>query len=109
MWIMIAGPYKSGTDNPETWKENLRILNEYAYRVFEKGHIPVIGVNMALPIISAAGDDRYDEIMMPVSLALSDRCDAILKIGGASKGADNEVELFRRKGLPVFFDIEEIR
>ena len=38
---------------------------------------------------------------MPVSLALADRCDACLRIGGPSKGADDEAERFRLAGRPV--------
>jgi hypothetical protein len=42
-------------------------------------------------LIAAAGEDRYDEIMMPLCLRLADRCDAVLRIGGPSHGADLEV------------------
>lgn len=45
---------------------------------------------------------------MPLSLDLTERCDAILRIGGASQGADQEVERFQRRGLPVFQAVEEI-
>ena len=55
------------------------------------------------------GDERYDEIMMPVSLALADRCDACLRIGGASKGADDEVERFKAAGKPVYRRLDEIQ
>jgi len=108
MFIMVSGPYRSGSDDPEVWEKNLQAMNEAAYEVFRKGHIPMIGVNAALPVIKALGEDKYDEIMMPVSLALADKCDAVLRIGGASKGADDEVDVFKKKGLPVYFDINEI-
>ena len=83
-------------------------MNRAAYEVFRLGHVPVIGVNMALPIITVMGADRYDEIMMPVSLALVDRCDACLRIGGPSKGADDEMERFRAAGKPVYRRLDEI-
>jgi hypothetical protein len=108
MWIMIAGPYRHGTTDPENWKSNLQLLNEFAYKVHQKGHVPVIGVNAALPIIEAAGQDKYEEIMMPISLALAKRCDAVLRVGGISAGADKEVELFEKKNLPVYRSMEEI-
>lgn len=108
MWIMVAGPYRGGARTEAERQANLDALNRAAYEVFARGHVPVIGVNMALPIIRVKGDDRFDEIMMPVSLALADRCDACLRIGGASKGADEEVERFKAAGKPVYRHIDEI-
>lgn len=108
MWIMVAGPYRSGSDSPEGWSENLRVLNQAALEVFRRGHIPIIGVNLALPVIDVAGQEMYNELMMPISLALAERCDAVLRIGGTSSGADREVEKFQAKGLPVFRSIDEI-
>ncbi|MCB0713246.1 MAG: DUF4406 domain-containing protein [Ignavibacteriae bacterium] len=108
MWIMVAGPYRSGSDNPVRWSENLRELNQVALEIFQRGHIPIIGVNLALPVIDVAGQEMYSELMMPISLALAERCDAVLRIGGASSGADREVERFRAKGLPIFRSIDEI-
>ncbi len=87
---------------------NLRVLNEAAIEVFRRGHIPVIGVNMALPMIEAAGPESYDEMMMPVSLALAERCDAVLRIGGPSEGADQEVARFEARGLPVYRSIDDL-
>ena len=83
MWIMIAGPYRAGggTADPMIRAANLRVLNEAAVALHRAGHVPVIGVNMALPMIEAAGgsDAAYEELMAPVSLALVDRCDACLR------------------------------
>ncbi len=61
---------------------NLRVLNEAALAVLRRGHVPVMGVNPALPIIEAAGVESFDEIMMALSRALAGRCDAVLRIGG---------------------------
>lgn len=108
LWIMVAGPYTSGTGDPQVRAANLRAMNRAALEVWKRGHVPVIGVNMALPMIEAAGQDRFDAIMMPLSLALAERCDAVLRIGGASQGADREVELVRAKGGPVFTQVDEI-
>jgi len=108
MHIMISGPYTSGSNNKEKWKLNHKEMNKVAYEVHLKGHIPIIGVNAALPIIETAGFDKFDELMMPISLALADRCDAIIRIGGDSIGADLEVEVFRKKKLPIFFSLDEI-
>ena len=108
MWIMVAGPYLAGTADAEARAANLRVLNEAALAVFRRGHVPIIGVNLALPVIEAAGASSFDEIMMPLSLALVERCDAVLRTGGASGGADDEVARFQARGLPVFHALDEI-
>ncbi|MBX3120435.1 MAG: hypothetical protein KF784_15355 [Fimbriimonadaceae bacterium] len=108
MWIMISGPYRHGAKTAEERAANLRAMNDAAVAVFRLGHVPIIGVNMALPMIEAVGSDSYDEIMMPVSLALAERCDAVLRIGGPSKGAHEEVEKFRSVGKPVFGSVSEV-
>jgi hypothetical protein len=108
MWIMIAGPYRSGSSDPAVWAENVRRLNAAAYAVFLKGHLPIIGVNLALPVIESAGPESYSRIMQPLSLRLAERCDAILRIEGVSRGADEEVETFRARGLPVFRSVAEV-
>jgi hypothetical protein len=41
-------------------------VNESATYV-DHGHIPIIGVNMALPMIESAGSNSYSEIMMEKS------------------------------------------
>lgn len=105
---MIAGPYRSGSNDPGVWEENLKQMNQFAHAVFLKGHTPVIGVNMALPIIQEVGEEHYDALMMPISLALTEVCDAILRIGGPSSGADQEVEQFQKRGQRVYRDLSEI-
>ncbi|MCG5241201.1 hypothetical protein [Azospirillum doebereinerae] len=105
---MVAGPYSSGNADAAQRAANLRVLNETALLVFRRGHIPLIGVNAALPLIEIAGEASFSDIMMPVSLALAERCDACLRVGGPSRGADEEVERFRNRGLPVFTSLDEI-
>jgi hypothetical protein len=108
VWIMIAGPYRTGAKTQADREANLFDLNRTAYQVFRKGHVPIIGVNLALPMIQAADPQMYDSIMMPLSLALADRCDAILRIGGFSPGADDEIERVRARGGRVYHSVTEI-
>ena len=84
--------------------ENLAKLNEAAVALLRAGHLPNVGVNMALPLIEAAGasEAAYEEIMTPLSFALVERCDACLRLGGPSRGADDEVKLFEVVGRPVY-------
>ncbi|MBC7815039.1 MAG: DUF4406 domain-containing protein [Burkholderiales bacterium] len=114
MLILIAGPYRSGTgDDPQKMAENLRFLEQAAWPIFQKGHVPMIGEWVALPIWNVAGgqavgDALYDEILHPTAGRLIERCDAILRLPGASKGADNDVRLAIKRGIPVYFDINDV-
>ena len=105
---MVAGPYRSGAATAEARARNLADLNRAALALFRAGHVPVIGVNLALPLIEAAGEAAFDEIMMPLSLRLVERCDACLRVGGPSQGADEEVARFRASGRPVYGRLEEV-
>jgi hypothetical protein len=68
---------------------------------------------VALPIIREAGskrvgDPRYRQYLYPVASRLLDRCDAVLRIPGESKGADQDVLIARQRGLPVSYKLEEV-
>ncbi|MBR0648973.1 DUF1937 family protein [Roseomonas terrae] len=108
MWIMVAGPYTAGGADAAMRAARPAQMNRAALALFRLGHVPVIGVNMALPIIATAEGDAFDEVMMPLSLALADRCDAVLRIGGGSAGADAELARFAAAGKPVFRDVGEV-
>jgi len=114
MLILIAGPYRSGTnDVPAHMSRNLRALEEYALPLYQAGHLPVIGEWVALPIIREAGsvcvgDPIYQEYLYPVASRLLERCDAVLRIPGESKGADQDVAIARQRGLPVYFRLEDV-
>jgi len=105
MTIGIAGPYSAPT--VEERKANSDAMNFAAAILYEKGHIPFIGVNMAIPVVEKVnGNDKY-KVMMNISLAVIDKCDALLVIG-ESPGANKEKDLIISKGLPVYYSIEEI-
>lgn len=108
MLIMISGPYRSGAASAEKRAANLRAMNEAALAVWERGHVPIIGVNAVNPIVEIAGQHRYDELMMPICLELADRCDGVLRVGGASKGADDEVDRIAARGGKVFRSLDDI-
>lgn len=103
--IMVAGPYSAPT--PEARAANLRRMNEAAAQLARRGHVPVIGVNAALPVLEAAGLPHTDPLMMTLSLTLAARCDACLRIG-RSPGADREAELIKDLGQPVYERIEDV-
>jgi hypothetical protein len=114
MMILIAGPYRSGTgDDPQKMADNLRQLESASWPIFRAGHVPMIGEWVALPIWGVAGgkeigDALYDEILHPTAGRLIEHCDAILRLPGESKGADNDVRLAKERGIPVYYHIDEI-
>lgn len=114
MLILIAGPYRSGTnDDPQLMQWNLNHLESVALPLFKKGHIPMIGEWVALPLIRLAGSTRpgdgpWEQIQYPVAHRLLEKCDAVLRLSGASKGADEDVRVARERGLPVYFQLEDV-
>src|SRR3954467_15359744 len=112
--ILIAGPYRSGTnDDPTLMAQNLQRMEEAALPLFRAGHIPIIGEWFALPLLKQAGskyagDEIYEEISYPIARRLITRCDAILRIEGASKGADGDVKFAEDMGLKVYYSLDEI-
>jgi len=112
--ILVAGPYRSGTgDDPAKMAANLHRLEAVSLPLFRKGHIPVIGEWLALPLGKQAGsagvqDPIYDEFAYPVAERLLAHCDAVLRLDGASKGADQDVALAKARGLPVYYDLAEV-
>ena len=114
MLILIAGPYRSGTnDDPELMQQNLNSLESVALLLFRKGHIPLIGEWVALSLIRLAGsikpgDEAWKEIQYPVAHRLVEKCDAVLRLPGASKGADEDVRVATERGLKIYYRLEDI-
>ena len=114
MLILIAGPYRSGTnDDPVLMRSNLSKLESVALPLFRMGHIPMIGEWVALPLLELAGSKRpgdkaYDEILYPVAQRLLMKCDAVLRLPGVSNGADEDVRIAKERGLPVYYRLEDV-
>lgn len=114
MLILIAGPYRSNTnDDPQLMHQNLDYLESVALPLFRKGHIPMIGEWIALPLIHLAGsskpgDKAWEEIQYPVAQRLLQNCDAVLRLIGASKGADEDVRLAKERGLKIYYHLDEV-
>ena len=114
MLILIAGPCRSGTDDdPLKMAANLLRLEEVSWPLFRAGHVPMIGEWVALPVWRAAGGEQvgdalYDKVFHPVAGRLIQLCEAILRLPGASKGADNDVRLATERGIPVYYGLEDV-
>lgn len=112
--ILIAGPYRSGTgDDPEKIAANVHFMESFALPIFRKGHIPVLGEWFALPLVALAGskrigDEPFNEIFHPIAISLLNKCDAVLRVGGPSSGADQMVSVAQEKGARIFYSLDEI-
>jgi len=112
--ILIAGPYRSGTgDDPAKMRANVSAMEQFALPLFRAGHIPIVGEWLALPLVELAGstrvgDEVFDEIFHPIAERLVARCDAVLRAGGASAGADEMVRIAESNGRAVFSRLEDV-
>ena len=114
MMVLIAGPYRSGTnDDPALVQRNVKKMESYALPIFRAGHIPILGEWLALPLVELAGsrkigDEPFNEIFHPIATRLLAKCDAVLRVGGPSAGADEMVRVGRDLGLKIYTTVEEI-
>jgi hypothetical protein len=112
--ILIAGPYRSGTyGDAALIEKNLERLEAAALAVYRLGHMPMIGEWAALPLAAQAGstalgDCISQQFLYPVAARMLSHCDGVLRISGASSGADGDVRLAGELGLPVYYELAEI-
>lgn len=114
LMILVAGPYRSRTnDDPALIAANLQAMYAAALQVWKLGHLPVTGEALALPLVQLAdstriGDAAFTAIFHPLGRRLAERCDAVLRIGGPSQGADEMVTILQSLGRPVYSRVEDI-
>lgn len=114
MTILIAGPYRGGTnDDPVLIQKNMDRLEEAVIPLYEKGHLPLIGEWVAMPIMKKAGfkkigDDVWNKYQYPVAHKLLELCDAVYRIPGESKGADGDVQRANELGLKTYYNLKDI-
>ncbi|WP_269934531.1 NUDIX hydrolase [Serratia liquefaciens] len=112
--ILIAGPYRSGTGgDAQRIADNLHRLEQAALAVYQRGHVPVIGEWLALPLAAAAGSTQLGDavseaFLYPVAHRLIAQCQAIYRLEGASTGADNDIRLANERGIPVYYRLDDI-
>ncbi|MBB1581744.1 NUDIX hydrolase [Serratia sp. OS31] len=112
--ILIAGPYRSGTGgDAQRIADNLHRLEQAALAVYQRGHVPVIGEWLALPLAAAAGSTQLGDavseaFLYPVAHRLIAQCQAIYRLEGTSAGADNDVRLANERGIPVYYRLDDI-
>ncbi len=100
MIIYIAGPYSKGDV-----AQNVKNAIDAADALIELGHTPYLPhLTHFWHIISPKRLQfwyDYDYQFLPF-------CDALLRIPGASLGADNEVDAAKRLCIPIFYSLEEV-
>lgn len=114
MMILVAGPYRSGTnDDPKLIEKNVETMESFALPIFRSGHIPILGEWLALPLVKLGGsrkigDEVFNEVFHPIATRLLEKCDAVLRVGGPSSGADEMVRVGRSLGLAIYTDPAQI-
>ncbi|MFC5408508.1 DUF4406 domain-containing protein [Larkinella bovis] len=112
--ILVAGPYRSGTnDDPVKIAQNVQDMTDTALALLKKGYLPMLGEWVALPLLEAAGsreigDAVFNQLFHPIAIDLLAHCDAVLRIGGPSPGADEMVTQARQFGKTVFTSLETV-
>jgi len=112
--ILISGPYMSGTNGDEAAiAKNLKAMEDFALPIFQKGHIAVVGEWLAWPVIRQAGgsshsSEQFSEYQYPVAHRLLEKCDAVLRIPGESRGADLEMDKAKDMGKTIFKSLDDI-
>jgi len=99
--IYIAGPY-THPDPVQNTHRAITVADELIYH----GFIPYIPhLTLLWHLVSPHNTQfwyDYDKHILK-------RCDAVLRIGGDSIGADQEVALAKECGIPVFYSMEDLR
>ena len=88
-------------------------MESYTLPLFKKGHLGMVGEWAAWPVIKSAGGNshsspEFTEYQYPVAHRLLEKCDAVLRIPGDSKGADLEMEKARQMGKIIFTDLDQV-
>lgn len=98
--IYVAGPYSRGDVT-----RNVRRAYEAANQLADLGFAPFV------PHATHFWDllfPRPYEFWLDLDNAFLPCCDAVLRLPGSSDGADKEVDLAKRLGIPVFNDIHSL-
>ncbi len=100
MIIYIAAPYSNG--NIEL---NVKKALAYADVIINSGHTPLCPhlfhyLNKLYP--------QTEEKWKELDLNLLKKCDALIRLEGESKGADDEMEFARKNHIPVSYLLYQI-
>ncbi len=98
--VYISAPYSKGDV-----AQNVNRVIHIANKLMDMGYIPFVPhLTHFWHIITPRPYDDW----MQIDLAYLGRCDALLRLSGASLGADKEVAVALRLGIMVYYNIEDI-
>lgn len=98
--VYIASPYSLGDR-----AHNVYVQLNAAHRLIEAGFAPFV------PLLYTQINGYYhhpEETWLNIDLAFLRGCDCVLRLPGASKGADIETDHAAMLGLPVFHSVAEL-
>lgn len=99
--IFIAGPYTLN-DVAKNVKNSMDIANE----LINAGYAPFCPhLTHFLHINNWQPYKKW----LAIDLVFLEKCDAVLRIPGKSKGADGEVRRAKKLKIPVFYSINELK
>jgi hypothetical protein len=99
--VYIAGPYSSGDQ-----VLNTRRAMEAGLLVHERTGAGVIVPHLTL--IGHAMFPRQVDYWYEFDLAQVTHCTHLVRLAGESTGADREVAYAEERGIPVFYDVDEV-
>jgi hypothetical protein len=114
LMILVAGPYRSGTgDDPALIANNVAAMTDASLRALSRrafagdGRVVRAAAHRACRLCGYRRPGVQRDIP-PISRRLLAKCDACLRIGGASAGADEMVALALQHGKPVYYSLEQV-
>ncbi|AZD08139.1 GDP-mannose pyrophosphatase NudK [Pseudomonas chlororaphis] len=102
--ILVAAPRCSATDDAAALARQVASLDDWAAQLFEAGHHPVLGQWLGLAVDDSSAADEFQAR----ARQQLQRCDALLRIGGACARADALVAMGEQLGLPVYRSLQDI-
>tara|TARA_R110002096_G_scaffold219113_2_gene407421 strand:+ start:29 stop:361 length:333 start_codon:yes stop_codon:yes gene_type:complete len=99
--VYVAGPYTRGN-----MCENIGVAARAGLEIMQAGHAPFVPHTHTH--VMALFEYRDYEEWMAIDFAVVERCDAVFRLPGISDGADREVTLAEKCGIPVFTVMEDL-
>lgn len=100
--IYIAGPLSSSGMGETNIRNAILVADKlYRYTNSLQGYVPHLSFFWSLIVPNIATHEYWLEYDFNIIL----RCDALLRIGGKSYGADKEVKFAIKNNIPVYYDI----
>lgn len=99
--VFISGPYTLG-DVEQNVKKAMDLAND----LIESGYAPFC--SHLTHFLNNNNFQPYEK-WLEIDNTFLEVCHAVIRIPGESKGADKEVSLAEKLGIPVFYDLEELK